>query len=175
MTAGGLILPFEGHTPRISPTAWIAPNAVIIGNVEIGDEASVWFGAVIRGDDLDHTITIGRRSNVQDNAVVHVSARGPTILESDVTVGHGATLESCYVGSNCLIGMNAVVLPESRLGSDCLVAAGALVREESNVPSGSLVVGVPGRVRPLTPTARAWVERGASHYVQLSRRYMSSG
>lgn len=167
-----MILSFGGFTPRIAASAWIAPNATVIGNVEIGEEASVWFGAVVRGDDPDHPIVIGPRSNVQDNAVVHVSAQGPTVLESAVTIGHGAALESCHLGTSCLVGMNAVVLPRARLGSRCLVAAGAVVKEGADVPPDHLIAGVPGRVTELTEGARAWVQRGAQHYVDLSRQYL---
>lgn len=164
-----------GMTPKIHETAWIAPNAVVLGNVEIGAEASVWFGAVIRGDDLDNPIVIGARSNVQDNAVVHVSAKGSTVIGEGVTIGHAATVESCRIGSGSLVGMNAVILTGAELGPRCLVAAGALVKEGMKVPGERLLAGVPARSRELTEGARAWVQRGADHYVKLSRTYLEGG
>src|SRR5689334_1218527 len=103
-----MIIPFEGRVPRIHPTAFIAPTAVIIGDVEIGENASIWFGAVLRGDHPEFGIRVGARTSIQDNCVLHVSARGATIVENDVTVGHGAVFESCIVRKSSLIGMNAV-------------------------------------------------------------------
>jgi carbonic anhydrase/acetyltransferase-like protein (isoleucine patch superfamily) len=171
-----LILPFGGHTPRIHPDAFVAPNAVVIGNVEIGAEASVWFGAVLRGDQPGIPILIGERCSVQDNCVVHVSAEGPTVLEAEVTVGHGALLESCTVGHSALIGMNAVVLQRARLGAGCVVAAGAVVGEGMEIPAHHLAAGVPARVKKeLAGASAAWVARGAAHYVELSRRYLAEG
>lgn len=151
----------------------MAPGAVLIGDVKIGPEASVWFGAVLRGDHPGHGIRIDARANVQDNVVVHVSAHGATIVEEEATVGHGAVLESCRIGRRTVVGMNASVLQGARLGEGCVVAAGAVVKEGADVPGGRLVAGVPGRVRALGPRAAAWTERAAGHYVELSRRYMA--
>lgn len=148
---------------------------MVIGDVDIDEESSVWFGAVLRGDHPDFGIRIGPRCNVQDNAVLHVSAEGATVLQEEVTVGHGAVLESCWVGRRSVIGMNAVVLQGARLGSGCLVAAGAVVKAGADVPPGSLVAGVPGRVRTLTESAAAWIEGSAKHYVELGRRYREDG
>jgi len=171
-----LILPFSGRTPRIHPEAFVAPSAVVIGNVEIGAEASVWFGAVLRGDQPDIPIVIGERCSVQDNCVVHVSAEGPTVLEEEVTVGHGALLESCTVGRSALIGMNAVVLQRARVGAGCVVAAGAVVGEGMEIPAHHLAAGVPARVKKeLAGASAAWVARSAAHYVELSRRYLAEG
>ena len=122
-----VILPFAGIHPRIHPTAFIAPNAVVIGNVTIEEEASVWFGAVIRGDEPEFEIRVGARTSVQDNVVLHVSRQGPTLIGPDVTIGHGAILESCTVGRGALIGMNAVVLQKATVGDEALIAAGAVV------------------------------------------------
>ncbi|NNF27363.1 MAG: gamma carbonic anhydrase family protein [Gemmatimonadetes bacterium] len=160
--------------PRVHGSAFVAESATIIGDVDIGPQSSIWFGAVVRGDHPDYGIRLGPRCNVQDNAVLHVSAAGPTVLEAEVTVGHGAVLESCAVGRRCVIGMNAVVLQGARLGEGCLVAAGAVVKAGADVPPRSLVAGVPGRVRPLTETAQAWIEGSASHYVDLSRHYLET-
>ncbi|MEX0912309.1 MAG: gamma carbonic anhydrase family protein [Gemmatimonadota bacterium] len=169
-----MILEFEGMTPEIHPTAWIAPTAVVIGNVEIGAEASVWFGAIIRGDDHDHVIRIGARTSIQDNCVVHVSAQGPTLVGENVTIGHGAVLESCTVGQSALIGMNAVVLQRARIGPAALVAAGSVVSEGSEIPAKHLAAGAPAQVKKeIAGPSLAWVTRSADHYVELSRRYLA--
>jgi carbonic anhydrase/acetyltransferase-like protein (isoleucine patch superfamily) len=171
-----LILPFGGRTPVIHPTAFVAPNAVVIGNVEIGEEASVWFGAVLRGDQPEIPILVGARCSVQDNCVVHVSAEGPTVLAEAVTVGHGALLESCTVGRSALIGMNAVVLQRARVGAGSVVAAGAVVGEGMEVPPHHLAAGVPARVKKeLSGASAGWVAHSAEHYVELSRRYLAEG
>ena len=169
-----MIRPFGGWAPDIAPSAFLAPTATVLGRVTVGEEASIWFGAVLRGDHPDYEIRVGARANVQDNVVVHVSAHGPTVIEEAVTVGHGAVLESCRIGARSVIGMNAVVLQGAELGEGCLVAAGAVVKGDARIPAGSLVAGVPGRVRPLTAVARTWVEGSADHYVELSRAYLEA-
>jgi carbonic anhydrase/acetyltransferase-like protein (isoleucine patch superfamily) len=168
------ILPFRGILPRIHPTAFVAPTAVVIGNVTIEAEASVWFGAVIRGDEPDHEIRVGARSSVQDNCVVHVSTDGPTVIGSEVTVGHGAMLESCEIGDGALIGMNAVVLQKARVGAGALIAAGAVVATGADIPARHLAAGTPARVKKeLEGESLRWVTKGAAHYVELSRDYLS--
>jgi gamma-carbonic anhydrase len=168
-----VIIPYRGKTPKIDPTAFIAPTAVIIGDVEIGPESSVWFGAVIRGDHPDHGIRIGARTSIQDNSVLHVSARGPTIVGDDVTVGHGAVFESCEIRRSALIGMNAVILHEAIVDEESLVAALSVVPERMHVPPRTLVAGAPARVRrELAGLAAAWVRDSAQHYVDLSRTYL---
>src|SRR5438034_10609691 len=117
-----MILAYEGRMPRIAPSAFVAPTATLIGDVTIGEEASVWFGAVLRGD--FGRIEVGRRANIQDNAVIHSSDRIPTILGEGVTIGHGAVLEGCTVERGALIGTNAVVLHEAVVGQEALIAAG---------------------------------------------------
>ncbi len=170
-----MIESFEGISPRIHPSAWIAPTAVVIGNVEIGAEASVWYGAVIRGDDPDRVIRIGARTSVQDNCVVHVSAQGPTIIGEEVTIGHGAVLESCEIGRGSLIGMNAVVLQRVRIGEAALIAAGAVVVEGTEIPAGHLAAGAPARVKKeVSGGSSEWLARSAGHYVELSRRYLAA-
>jgi carbonic anhydrase/acetyltransferase-like protein (isoleucine patch superfamily) len=170
------ILPFAGIWPRIHPTAFVAPTAVVIGNVTIEEEASVWFGAVIRGDEPAHEIRVGARTSVQDNVVLHVSARGPTVIGPDVTIGHGAILESCRVGRGALVGMNAVVLQEAVVGEQALVAAGATVAAGGEVPARHLSAGTPARVKKeLDGEALGWVLNSASHYVELSRSYLAQG
>jgi carbonic anhydrase/acetyltransferase-like protein (isoleucine patch superfamily) len=167
------IISYRGATPRIHPTAFIAPTAVLIGNVEVGAESSIWFGAVLRGDDPDHVIRIGARTSVQDNCVLHVSAQGPTIVGDDVTIGHGAVFESCEVGNRALIGMNAVILHGAVIGEESLVAALSVVPEGMQVPPRTLVAGAPARVRKqLTGESARWVRDSSAHYVALSRSYM---
>jgi len=171
-----MIVKFAGYTPNVHPTAWIAPNAIVIGNVEIGAESSIWFGAVIRGDDPDRPIRIGARTNVQDNCVVHVSSEGPTIIGDEVTIGHGAVLESCEIDGCALIGMNAVVLQRARIGSQAVVAAGAVVRSGMVLPAGHLAAGSPAVLKKeLSEDSLTWVAASAGHYVRLSRQYLAEG
>lgn len=167
-----MIVSFEGQTPRVHPTAWIAPTAVVIGNVVVEEHASVWYGAVLRGDDPTHEIRVGARSSVQDNCVVHVSSRGPTQIGPEVTVGHGAVLESCTIGRGALIGMNAVVLQGAVVGDGALIAAGAVVTEGAEIPGRHLAAGAPARVKKeLGEESLGWVARGADHYVELASRH----
>jgi carbonic anhydrase/acetyltransferase-like protein (isoleucine patch superfamily) len=170
------ILTFRGRTPRIHPTAFVAPTAVLIGDVEVGAESSIWFGAVLRGDHADHGIRVGARVSVQDNCVLHCSARGPTVVEDEATIGHGAVFESCRIGRSALIGMNAVILHGADIGEASLVAALCVVPEGLVVPPRSLVAGVPGRVRgTLEGESVAWIRDSAGHYVHLAREYLDEG
>lgn len=169
----GHIIAFGGHCPRIAETAFIAPTAVVIGDVVIGDEASVWFGAVLRGDHPENGIRVGARANVQENAVIHTSEQGPTLIEDEATIGHGAIMESCRIGRGTVVGMGAVILQRADVGAGCVIAAGAVVKEGAEIPPRRLVAGVPGRVRPLSDAAASWTERSARHYVELSRRFLS--
>jgi carbonic anhydrase/acetyltransferase-like protein (isoleucine patch superfamily) len=170
------IYAFEGRTPRIHPSAFVAPTAVLIGDVEVGAESSIWFGAVLRGDHPEHGIVVGRRSSIQDNVVVHVSAEGPTVVADDVTVGHGAAFESCRILDGALIGMNAVLLHGAEIGEQALVAALSVVPAGMRVPPRTLVAGAPATVRKTLEGASAdWVRDGGRHYVELSRQYLSQG
>lgn len=170
------ILAYHGMHPRIHPSAFVAPTAVVLGNVEIGEEASIWFGAVLRGDDPERPIRVGARTSIQDNCVLHVSAQGPTVVGPEVTVGHGAVMESCEIGRGALIGMNAVVLQRARIGERALVAAGAVVPAGADIPAGHLAAGAPATVKKaLQGESLRWVERSAAHYVALSRRYLAQG
>ena len=171
-----LVLPFDGKLPRVASDAFLAPTAVLIGDVQVGAKASIWFGAVLRGDHPDHGIQIGPRSTVQDNCVLHVGDWQPTVIGSDVTVGHGAKFESCTIEDRCVVGMNAVVLQEARIGEGSLVAANSVVLEGTQVPPGSLVAGVPGRVRKtLEGSAAAFVRRSGAHYVEAAEKYLAQG
>jgi carbonic anhydrase/acetyltransferase-like protein (isoleucine patch superfamily) len=168
-----LLLPFAGVSPAVHDTAFLAPNAVLVGNVRVGPDSSIWFGAVLRGDDPHNGIVVGARTSVQDNCVIHVGDWGPTLVGDDVTVGHGAAFESCTIGDGTVVGMNAVVLQDARIGPRCVVAAGSVVTEGARIEEGSLVAGVPAVVKKrLEGSAAAWVARGGRHYVELSRRYL---
>jgi carbonic anhydrase/acetyltransferase-like protein (isoleucine patch superfamily) len=169
-----LIIPYGGNTPRIHPSAFIAPNAVLIGNVEVGEESSIWFGAVLRGDHPDYGIRVGARTSIQDNCVLHVSARGATIVGDEVTVGHGAVFESCEIKRGALIGMNAVLLHGCTIGEEALVAALSVVPTGMDVPARTLVAGAPAKVRKeLTGESADWVRGSSEHYVELSRNYLA--
>ena len=159
----------RGNTPAIHPTARVAENATLIGDVAVEQDASIWFGAVLRGD--DGRIRIGARSNIQDNAVLHCDPDLPMDVGRDVTVGHAAILHSCTVEDGCLVGMGAVLLDGCVVGQGSIVAAGALVPPGKIIPPGSMVMGVPGRVvRPVTEAERLETLAGAEHYVQLGRQ-----
>lgn len=171
-----LILPFRGKWPRVASDAFLAPTAVLIGDVVIEAKASVWFGAVLRGDHQEFGIRLGPRSNVQDNSVVHVGDWQPTLIGADVTVGHGAKFESCSIEDGCVLGMNAVVLQRARIGRESLVAANCVVLEGTLVPPGSLVAGVPGKVRgSLEGSAAEFVRRSSAHYMETAGTYRKQG
>ena len=167
-----MILSYAGRKPRIAPSAYIADSANIIGDVEIGENSSVWFQTVLRGD--IELIRIGANSNVQDGSVVHTVEGAPTLLGESVTVGHRAVLHGCAIANHCLIGMGAVVLSFARIGEGSIIGAGALVRENTEIPPDSLYVGVPARfVRHLTAADRAFIDAHASHYLQYKENYLS--
>ena len=149
---------------------WIAPNAVLIGRVVLKKNASVWFGATLRGD--NEPITVGENSNVQDGSVLHTDAGSPLVIGANVTVGHLAMLHGCTIGDNTLIGIGAVVLNGARIGRNCLIGAKALIPEGKQIPDNSLVVGAPGRVlRPLSEAQLAMLTHSAEHYVRNWKRY----
>jgi len=151
---------------------YIAPTATVIGDVEIAPDSSVWFGAVIRGDVA--SIKIGRRTSVQDDAVIHVSEGVGTVVGDDVTIGHSAVIHGCNIEDTILIGIGAIVLDNATVGAGSIIGAGAVVTEEAVVPPRSLVLGVPGRVvREVTSEQIEWIKNNAEQYVQLARRYMS--
>lgn len=160
-----------GNYPdQIDPTAWVAANATIRGRVRLGSQASVWFGAVIRGD--VEPITIGARSNVQDLAVLHCDPGYPCEIGEDVTIGHAAVVHGAIVESGSLIGIRAVILNGARIGSGSIIGAGAVVTERAIIPPGSLVVGVPGKVlRPTSDQQREQILLNAAHYVTASAAY----
>lgn len=161
------ILAFDGRSPQIDGTAWVAPNATVIGAASLHPESSVFYGAVIRAD--SDSVTLGARSNLQDNVVVHVDHGVPAVIGAGVSVGHGAVVHGCTIEDDCLIGMNATVLNRAVVGRESLVAAGALVLEGTVIPPRSLVAGVPAKVRrELTDEEVAGIRRNADGYVTLS-------
>ncbi len=166
-----IILPFAGKTPRIAPTAFVAENATLVGDVEIGDEANLWFGCVLRGD--VGPIRVGARTNIQDLCCVHVTGGlSETAIGSDVTVGHGAILHGCVVEDGCLVGMGSVILDNARIGEGSVVGAGSLVTANKIIAPGSLVMGRPGKViRPVNADEAQLGRLGALGYVELARHY----
>ena len=171
-----LIIPFNGNTPTVHESAFLAPTAVLIGDVTIGANSSIWFGAVLRGDDPDNGIVVGPRSSVQENCVVHVGHWRPTLIGADVTVGHGAKFESCTIGDRTLVGMNAVILQNAVIGAECVLAANTVVLEGAEIPDRCVVAGVPGVIKKrIDGPAAKRIEGSASHYVDLSREYRALG
>ncbi|HJG51553.1 MAG TPA: gamma carbonic anhydrase family protein [Brachybacterium faecium] len=161
---------FEGVTPQVPETAWAAPNATLLGKVTLGESASVFYSAVLRGD-MD-TITIGERSNIQDGCVAHTDPGHPVVVGAGVSVGHRAVLHGCTVEDDALIGMGAVVLNGAVVGAGSLVAAGAVVTEGMQIPPGSLVAGVPAKVRKeLDEEAIESLRQNARTYVDLAARH----
>lgn len=156
--------------PQIDPTAWMAPSADLIGDVQLGAHASIWFGAVVRADNTP--IMIGASSNVQDGATCHSDPGFPLTIGERVTVGHHAILHGCTISNDCLIGMGARILNGSVLEAHCLVGAGALITEGKRFPSGSLIVGAPARVvRQLTDEEKRGVQQSAAQYAEKAVRY----
>ncbi|MGH7736635.1 MAG: gamma carbonic anhydrase family protein [Candidatus Tyrphobacter sp.] len=169
-----MFLEHRGARPRVHPSAFVAPTACLIGDVEVGEESSVWFGAVVRGD--NGPIRIGARTSVQDNAVIHVSEGSSTIVGDDVTIGHAAVMEDCIIENRALIGSNAVVLNGATVGTGSMIAAGSVVGANVTIPSHVLAAGAPATVRkPIEGEAALWIEHGAQAYVRLSRAYLSEG
>lgn len=167
-----MIVTFDGYTPRVAEDAFIAPTAVLIGNVVVEAGASVWYGAVLRADHGDCGIVVGTGSNVQDNCVIHVALDRGTTIGRGATVGHGAILEACEIGDSAVIGMNAVVLERVRIGARSMIAAGSTVLAHTVIPDEVLAAGSPATVRKrLEGGARWWIERSGEHYADLARQY----
>ena len=152
------------------PSSWVAPGATLIGKVRLQANASVWFGAVLRGD--NELIDIGENSNVQDGTVMHTDMGSPLTIGKNVTIGHNAMLHGCTVGDGSLIGINAVILNGAKIGKHCIIGANSLIAEGKVIPDGSLVMGSPGKVvRELTDAQKTMIGAGAAHYVQNAQRY----
>jgi carbonic anhydrase/acetyltransferase-like protein (isoleucine patch superfamily) len=161
---------FKGKSPRVDPTAFVAPTAVLIGDVTLHEHSSVWFGTVLRGD-MDR-IEIGARSNVQDNTTIHTDEGEPTIVGEDVTIGHNALVHSSVIEKNVLIGQASVLVGGCVIGTGSIVGAGAVVAAKMTVPPRSLVVGVPAKVvREARPDDERWTVQAAAHYVELGAWY----
>lgn len=161
-----------GQRPEIAGDAWVAPSADLIGDVHLGELASVWFGAVIRADNTP--ILVGARTNIQEGAMCHSDPGAPLTIGSDVTVGHHAILHGCTIGNGTLIGMGATILNHAVIGEDCLVGAGALVTEGKTFPAGHLIVGSPARaVRALTDAQKLLLRGSAALYAAKQREYAS--
>jgi carbonic anhydrase/acetyltransferase-like protein (isoleucine patch superfamily) len=173
VTTSGLIVPFEGKTPSIDATAFVAANATLVGAVTLAANSSVFYGSVLRGD--TDSISIGAGSNVQDNVSMHTDAGLQLIVGSGVSIGHGAVVHGCLIENDCLIGMGATILNRAVIGTGSLVAAGAVVLEGTVIPPGSLVAGVPAKVRrELTADEREGVRDNATRYVELSRAHLAA-
>ena len=160
----------DGVAPKLGEGAWVADSAQLIGNVILGDNASVWFGTVARGD--NEPITIGRNTNVQDMSALHSDSGVPLTLGENVTVGHMVMLHGCTIGDNTLIGIGAVVLNNARIGRNCIVGAGSVVTEGKEFPDNSLIIGAPAKVvRTLDEAAAEKLRHNAEHYVNNGRRF----
>ncbi len=166
-----MIKSFQNTHPKIHETAYVTGDAIIIGDVEIGAESSVWFGSILRGD--VNSIRIGARTNIQDGTIIHVSREThSTVLEDEITVGHRVTLHGCYIETGCLIGIGAIILDGVRVGANSLVAAGSLLTPNTQIPPRSLVMGSPARVkRKLSDEEVKDLEKFWRNYVELSRVY----
>jgi carbonic anhydrase/acetyltransferase-like protein (isoleucine patch superfamily) len=169
-----MLIKFDGKKPLLGKDVFIAPTAVLIGDVTVGDNTSIWFSAVIRGD--FGPITIGAGCSIQDNVTIHVFDQSPTIIHDQVTVGHGSVLEGCTIGQGTVVGMNATVLPFAVVGEQVMIAAGSVVAERMIIPDRVLVAGVPAQVKKeLSGAALSWIGRASADYQQLKTRYLAQG
>ncbi|PCD76906.1 gamma carbonic anhydrase family protein [Pseudothioclava arenosa] len=165
-----MIYELDGIAPVLGARAWVAPDANLIGKVVLEDEASVWFGCTLRGDNEE--IRVGRGSNVQENVICHTDMGYPLVIGANCTIGHKAMLHGCIIGEGSLIGMGATVLNGAKIGKGCLIGAGALITEGKEIPDGSLVMGAPGKVvRQLDAEAQARLLKSAEHYRANAARY----
>lgn len=165
-----MIKAFNGKTPKTDKAEFIAENSVIVGDVTLGEGSSVWYGAVIRGD--DESISVGKNSNIQDNCTVHCTPGYPVKIGDNVTVGHNAVVHGCEIGNGSLIGMNATVMNGAVLGKNCLVGAGALVTEHKVFPDNSLIIGVPAKAAGVLKEEDVQkLLQNASHYADKAKKY----
>ena len=165
-----MIYTLDGIAPQIAASAWVAPDANVIGKIVLEDDVSIWFSATLRGDNEE--IRVGRGSNVQENCVLHTDIGFPLIIGADCTIGHKAMLHGCIIGEGSLIGMGATVLNGAKIGKGCLIGAGALITEGKEIPDGSLVMGAPGRiVRQMNEAAIAKLLASAAGYRANARRF----
>ena len=168
-----MIKKFQNKQPQLGEDAYVSENAMVIGDVSLGDEVNIWFGAVIRGD--MHYIKIGNRTNIQDNSVVHVTTGvSPTNIGNGVTVGHGAIIHGCTIEDDCLIGMGAILMDDAVIGAGSLIGAGALIPPNMKIPKNSLVVGSPGKViRQITEVERKMILERPQEYIDLASIYLN--
>jgi len=167
------IYELDSVSPRIADSAWVADSAQVMGNVELADDTSIWFAAVVRGD--TEVIRIGRGSNIQDGSVLHADIGKPLVVGENVTVGHQVMLHGCTVGDGSLIGIGAVVLNGAKIGKGCIVGAGSLVTEGKEFPDGSMIMGSPAKVvRELTPEQQQGLIMSALHYIENAKRFRKS-
>ncbi len=167
------IYELDGEAPQLAASSWVADSAQVMGRVNVAEDASVWFGAVVRGD--CESITIGAGSNVQDASVLHADFGQPLVIGERVTIGHHVMLHGCTIGDESLIGIGAVVLNGARIGKNCLVGAGALVTEGKEFPDGSMILGSPAKaVRQLTAEQIEGLRHSAQHYVDNARRFKAT-
>jgi carbonic anhydrase/acetyltransferase-like protein (isoleucine patch superfamily) len=167
-----MFIEFRGKSPQVHQSAFVAPTAVLIGDVEVGENASIWFGAVVRAD--NGPIRIGARTNIQDNAVIHVGHDSQTIIGNDVTIGHCALMEDCIIGDGALIGSNAVILNYAKVGKRALIGAGSVVPSGAEIPDEVVAAGAPAQIRKkLEGKAVDWVNQASPEYVVLSRAYLA--
>lgn len=166
-----IFIAFEGREPRVDPTAFLAPTAVLIGDVVVKGGATIWFGAVLRAD-FDR-IEVGEGTSIQDNVVLHTAHDLPTIIGSNVTIGHLSVLEGCVVENDAVVGMGSIVLHRARIGHGAMVAAGSVVKEGTYIPPGVMAAGVPATVKKhLSGLAAKWVKFSAKEYHMLRLRYL---
>ena len=169
-----MIRDYKGVSPKIHPSVFVDESAQVIGDVEIGEDSSVWFHVLIRGD--VHYVRIGKRTNIQDGSLLHVTrVKWPLILGNEITIGHGATLHGCVIKDRCLIGMRAILLDGAQVGEESIIGAGALVTEGMIIPPRSLAFGLPAKVvRSLTKEEVAGIKQSAENYVLLAKDYLST-
>jgi carbonic anhydrase/acetyltransferase-like protein (isoleucine patch superfamily) len=173
MSESGSLLPHGDRFPELADSAWVAPGAYVVGDVRIGEESSIWYGAVLRGD--TEPIQVGARTNVQDGCIVHADPGFPAIVGDDCVVGHNAIVHGCQIGDGCLVGMGATILNGARIGEGSIVAAGALVPEGKEYPPHSLIVGVPAkRVKDVSDEQTADIARGVRTYVERAASHRQS-
>ena len=167
------VLPFRDHVPKINSDCFIAPTAMIIGDVEIGSQSSVWFGTVIRGD-VFH-IRIGCNTNIQDNSVIHVTTnRYPTIIGNNVTIGHSVTLHGCTIKDNALVGIGSIVMDQSEIAEWSILAVGSVLKAGTKIPSSKLWGGTPAKeIRDITEREREWIKELFNNYISMSKEYLS--
>ncbi len=164
------IYQLDDKIPQVADSAWVADNAQVVGDVRLGEDVSIWFGATLRGD--NDPITIGAGTNIQDGSVLHTDVGVPLTLGENVTVGHMVMLHGCTIGDESLIGIGAVVLNGAKIGKNCLVGAGSLVTEGKEFPDGSMILGSPAKVvRQLTPEQIEGLRHSAQHYIENAKRY----